>query len=179
MSKLLPSGFHGEKYGLTYRLANESDAEFILSLRADTWHSRFLHQTDNNLEKQKAWMRKYKELEAEGKDYYFIYFQGNDPVGVNRVYNIFEYFGTEGSWICKPKSEPNVALATYMILHDIMFEDINLDLSIFDVRKDNIKVQKIHKLFGAMIIGESEIDDYFSIFRKTYFEKREQMVRYF
>ena len=179
MSKMLPQDFHGERYGLTYRLVNEDDSDFILLLRTDTWHTRFIHPTDNSLEKQLEWLKRYKECEAEGRDYYFIYFQGDEPVGVNRVYNIFEYYGTEGSWICKPKSEPNVALATYMILHDIMFEDINLDLSIFDVRKDNKKVQRTHKLFGAVVIGESEIDNYFSIFKKTYFEKREQIIKYF
>ena len=179
MNKLLPLDFHGEKYGLTFRLVNESDANFILSLRTDTWHTRFIHSTDNSLEKQLEWMKKYKEREAEGRDYYFIYFKDGEPVGVNRVYNIFEYYGTEGSWICKPKSEPNDALATYMILHDIMFEDLNLDLSIFDVRKDNKKVQKTHKIFGAEVIGESDIDVYFSIFKKTYFEKREQINKYF
>jgi hypothetical protein len=179
MSVFLPEDFHGERYGLSYRLVYDGDADFILSLRTDTWHTRFIHSTDNSMEKQLEWMRKYKQREFEGRDYYFIYFKDNEPVGVNRVYNIFEYYGTEGSWICKPKSEPNIALATYMILHDIMFEDLQLDLSIFDVRKENKKVQRMHKIFGAEIIGESDIDVYFSIFKNSYFEKRKQMVNYF
>lgn len=179
MSKRLPSDFYGSKYGLTYRLVNEGDSDFILSLRTDTWHTRFIHSTDNSMSKQLEWMKEYKEREAQGRDYYFIYFLNGEPVGLNRVYNIYEYYGTEGSWICKPKSEPNTALATYMILHDIMFENLGLDLSIFDVRKDNKKVQRTHFLFGAQTIGESDIDVYFSIYRKTYFEKREQMIKYF
>lgn len=178
MSTKLPSNFKGEKYGLKYRLVNENDVGFILSLRTDKWHTRFIHPTDNDLGKQLEWMRKYKERETDGRDYYFIYFKDNEPVGVNRVYNIFEYYGTEGSWICKPNGEPSVALATYMILHDIMFEDIGLDLSIFDVRKDNKKVQKTHKMFGALVIGESDIDTFFSIFKRDYYNNREQIIKY-
>ncbi len=179
MSRLLAPDFHGERYGLTYRLVNEDDSEFILSLRTDTQHARFIHPTDNDISKQLEWMKAYKDREIRGRDYYFIYSFNGEPVGVNRVYNIFEYYGTEGSWICKPKSEPSTALATYMILHDIMFENLELSLSIFDVRKDNKKVQRTHKLFGAVEIGESELDTYFSIFKKTYFEKREQMIKFF
>lgn len=178
MSSLLKPDFHGERYGLSYRLVNESDSEFILSLRTNAWHARFIHSTDNDLAKQTEWIKAYKEREKQGRDYYFIYLFKNQPVGVSRVYNIYEYYGTEGSWICRPDSEPNAVLATYMILHDVMFEDLGLDLSVFDVRKDNKKVQRTHKLFGAMVIGESEIDTYFSIFKKTYFEKREQMRKY-
>ena len=178
MSKLLPSDFHGSKYGLTFRLVNEGDSEFILSLRTDAWHSRFIHPTDNNLERQIEWMKAYKEREKQGRDYYFIYFLKDQPIGVSRVYNIFEYYGTAGSWICKPNCEPNAVLGTYMLLHDIMFEDLGLDLSIFDVRKDNKKVQKTHKMFGAMVIGESDVDTYFSLFKNTYFENREQIKKY-
>ena len=61
-----------EKYGLKARLVEEQDAAFILSLRTDPKLSRFLHPTENDEEKQRAYIRGYKEREKQGKDYYFI-----------------------------------------------------------------------------------------------------------
>ena len=62
-----------EKYGLKARLVEEQDAAFILSLRTDPKLSRFLHPTENDEEKQRAYIRGYKEREKQGKDYYFIF----------------------------------------------------------------------------------------------------------
>ena len=177
--KKLPNDFNFTRYGVEVRLAEVTDAEFILSIRTDTYHTRFIHATENNLEKQEEWLQKYKEREAAGKEYYFIYSQDGVPFGMNRVHNIFDYYGTEGSWLCKPKNDPKASMASYMILHDIMFEDLDLDLSIFDVRKDNKKVWKTHKAFGAIDIGESEIDYYFSIFRKDYIKCRDKYISFF
>lgn len=168
----LNSDFHLTRYGVDTRLVVESDAEFILSLRTNTFLTRFIHSTDNNLENQIEWIRKYKEREREGREYYFIYSKNDEPMGLSRVYNIFEYYGTGGSWLCKPNNGPKDSLATYLIMHDIMFQDLGLDLSIFDVRKENKKVWRLHESFGAKRIGESEIDYYFALFKNDYFENK-------
>lgn len=179
MSKLLPKDFSGTRYGLSYRLVDVEDASFILSLRTDERLARHIHPTEPDIRKQEEWTRKYKEREAAGTDYYFIYFLDSTPVGVNRVYNIFEYYGTEGSWICAPGSDPQVVLSTYLILHDTMFGEIGLDLSVFDVRKDNKKVNRMHKMFGAVTVGESDIDYYYTLNKNTYFERRERFLKYY
>ena len=66
------------KYGIDVRFVEESDAEFILSLRTDPKLSRYLHATDNDVEKQRQWIRKYKEREAHGKEYYFMYIKNEN-----------------------------------------------------------------------------------------------------
>ncbi len=68
MVNKLPLGFKMNKYGIDVRFVEESDAEFILSLRTDPKLSRYLHATDNDVEKQRQWIRKYKEREAHGKN---------------------------------------------------------------------------------------------------------------
>lgn len=176
---ILSEDFKLERYGVEARLVVEEDAEFILSLRTDTYHTRFIHSTDNNLEKQIEWIRQHKKMEILGREYYFIYSVNGEPFGLNRVHNIFEYYGTEGSWICKPKNDPQASLASYLILHDVMFEDLGLNLSIFDVRKENKKVWRTHKAFGARDIGESEKDYYYSIYKKDYFENRIKFLSFF
>lgn len=175
MKKLSPD-FYLAKYGIETRLVEVRDAAFILSLRTDTVHTRFIHSTENNLEKQIEWIKKYKEREQEGREYYFIYSKDGEPMGLSRAYNIFEYYCSSGSWLCKPNNDPKASLATYLIMHDVMFEDLGLDLSIFDVRKDNKKVWRLHESFGAQRIGESDIDFYFTLFKNNYFDKKKNFV---
>ena len=177
--KKLSENFKLEKYGISVRLCRESDAAFILSIRTDAHHTRFIHQTENNLNKQIEWIKKYKERESEGREYYFIYTKDDIPFGMSRVYNIFEYYGTSGSWLCQPNNDPKDSLATYLLMHDVMFGDMGLDLLVFDVRKDNKKVWRMHESFGALRIGESDIDFYFSMFKNTYFQKRERYIEFF
>lgn len=71
----LPSNFNLDKYNLQVRFVQEEDAEFITKLRTDVRLSRFIHQIEDDVEGQKKWIRDYKEREALGIDYYFIYSQ--------------------------------------------------------------------------------------------------------
>ena len=175
----LPPNFKVCKYGIEARLCEIADAEFILSVRTDTHHTRFIHSTENDLNKQIEWIKKYKERESEGREYYFIFSKANNPFGMSRVYNIFEYYGTSGSWLCKPNNDPKDSIATYLLMHDIMFGEMGLDLLIFDVRKENKKVWRMHESFGALRIGESDLDFYFSLFKDTYYLKRDKYVELF
>jgi len=172
----LPDFFSAERYGLTVRLVNNDDANYILNLRTNKELTKFIHQTDNDIEKHLQWMNKYKKREKEGRDYYFIYFKDDKPVGVNRIYNIYEYYGTIGSWICSPTNDTETSMATYFFMLDILFEYLMLDLSIFDVRKKNTHVWKLHKMAGAINVGESELDYYFIINKENYYSKRNNLL---
>jgi hypothetical protein len=175
----LNKDFKIERFGLSVRLVDVNDVDYILSLRTNSHLSRFIHQTDDDREKQIEWIRNYKEREREGREYYFIYLLGGKPVGVNRIYNIFEYYGTIGSWICNPGNETEVSLATYLLMFDLMFDYIKLDITLFDVRKENKHVWKLHKMLGAQSVGESDIDYYFTINKKTYYKNRENFINLF
>lgn len=177
--KKLPGSFQLNSLGLSVRLVNEDDADFILSLRTNAHLARFIHQTDENKDIQIEWIRQYKKREQEGREYYFIYSHNNHPVGLNRIYNIFEYYGTIGSWICSPENDTEISLATYILMFDLMFNHIKLDITIFDVRKENKHVWKLHKMLGAMIVGESDIDYYFTLNKATYYKNRENIVKIF
>lgn len=177
--KKLPEDFILDSLGLSVRLVNESDVDYILSLRTDKHLTRFIHQTDSNRDNQIEWVRNYKKREEEGREYYFIYFLDGKPVGLNRIYNIFEYYGTIGSWICNPGNEPEVSLATYVLMFDLMFDYIKLDITIFDVRKVNKHVWKLHKMLGALSVGESEIDYYFTLNKETYYNNRQNIINLF
>lgn len=175
----LPSDFKYKDFGLEVRLVDERDVDYILSLRTNMHLTRFIHQTDNDREKQREWIRSYKARESEGREYYFIYLLNGKPVGLNRIYNIFEYYGTIGSWICNPDNEAEVSLATYILMFDLMFDHIKLDITIFDVRKENKHVWKLHKMLGAQSVGESDIDYYFTLNKETYYKNRDKIISLF
>lgn len=175
----LPENFKLHSLGLEVRLVCEDDVDYILSLRTNKHLARFIHQTDGDRDKQIEWIQNYKGREREGREYYFIYFFKGEPVGLNRIYNIYDYYGTIGSWICNPSNETEVSLATYILMFDLMFDYIKLNITIFDVRKVNRHVWKLHKLLGAQSVGESDIDYYFTLNKETYYSKRNDIINLF
>lgn len=179
MFKPLPENFQIDMYGLTVRLVKEEDADFILQLRTDPEKSKYIHHTDADIKKHLEWFKGYKIREREGRDYYFIYLKNGKPVGVNRIYNIHEYYGTPGSWICSKDNDLETTMATSFSLREIAYNILGLDLMIFDVRKGNKKVCRMHKMWGALIIGESDIDYYFSLNKESYLAALPKMTQMF
>lgn len=175
--KILSENFELERYGVKARLVTEQDASFILSLRTDERLSRFIHKTDGDLAKQLAWMKVYKERERRGLDYYFIYTNSDVPFGLNRIYDIHDDCGTGGSWLCKPGSDVEASIATLLIMRDIMFEQLGLQYDMFDVRKGNSHVQKIHKMMGAKVIGETDLDYLFKLSKADYQISKENIFQ--
>lgn len=175
----LSDNFRYKAFGLDVRLVKEEDVDYILSLRTNKHLARFIHHTDNNRENQIKWIQNYKLREQEGREYYFIYFFNGIPVGLNRIYNIFDYYGTIGSWICNPGNETEVSLATYILMFDLLFGHIKLDITIFDVRKENKHVWKLHKMLGAQSVGESDVDYYFTLNKDTYYKNRDYIINLF
>lgn len=175
--KKLPQNFKMDKYGINVRFATENDSEFILSLRTDKKLSRFIHKTDNNLQRQIEWMREYKKNEEKGLDYYFIFSSDNKPFGVCRIYNMHDDICTGGSWICKIGTDEKKSIASILVERDIIFEVLNFTYDNFDVRKENLQVQKLHKMFGAKIIGNTELDILYSLNKDDYCVSRNKIIR--
>lgn len=160
----LTDDFTMKKYGIDIRLVNEEDTPFILSLRADKWLTRYIHQTDDNEDKQRQWIREYKKRESAGLEYYFIYSKNGKPFGLNRIYAINGDSCTSGSWLCTPGTPVNLSISIALINRDIMFDILRLKEDNFDVRKENLKVQKFHLMTGSVKTGETELD---ILFRAT------------
>lgn len=175
MSRLLPPNYHGEKYGLKYRLVEEKDASFIVEVRNNPKVGSFLHSTSSDIEDQKEWIRKYKEREENGLDYYFIFFKNDIPVGLNRIYSIHDKTYTGGSWAMVPNLPFEIVLAVPLIKKEIAFEELGFEIedNYDGVHVDNKKVIKFNKLFGSKIYRryKSESGEFFSmLLRKEDFE---------
>ena len=166
----LPSNFELDRYGLHVRLVREEDAEFILSLRNNPELNQYIHPTDTDAEKQRQWIREYKEREKEGLEYYFIYSMNGELFGLDRVYRINKEDNsyTWGSWICKIGISAAQLMLQYILSTDIINNNIGLEQCYYDVRKDNLKVLYFHRrTLRSEEIGETELDILFSEALKT------------
>lgn len=154
MNRLLPQDFKGKKYGLTYRLVNEGDAEYIHTLRSNPSLSHFIHISKGDVRNQVEWIRQYKKREAEGVDYYFIFFKSEIPIGLNRLYSIHGKTFTAGSWVMTPNLPMEDVLAVPLITREIAFEQLGMEFedSYDGVNVDNKKVLKFNKLFGCKFL---------------------------
>lgn len=150
MSRLLPVDFNGCKYGLTYRLVQDSDAEYIFKLRTNEIISKYIHDVKGGVENQREWIKNYKMREEDGTDYYFIFFRDQKPVGLMRIYSIHDKTYTCGSWVMNPNSPIEDVVAVSTITREIAFEDIGFDFEDnYDAcHVDNKKVIKFNLLIG-------------------------------
>jgi len=171
--KKLPEDFEINKYGLHCRLVTEDDAAFIINLRSDNKRSRFIHETDDNIDHQKTWIKEYKRRESKGKEYYLIYDIDGIPFGVNRIYDVHDTYCTEGSWVCLPIEDSSKTIASALIIRDLIFEYFGFEYDLFNVSVGNNKVKKFHKISGATIIDETLEEYTFKLTKEDYLANRE------
>lgn len=148
------------------REAEIEDAAFILALRTDPKKSRFIHQTDQDLNKQIEYMKRYKTLDDEW--YFIIENKKGEPLGTSRIYDVKGKQYTGGSWLMKTGSLPEESLEGNLLAREMAFEKIGFEKDCFDVRKGNKKVVRFHQLTGAKIVAENDIDYFFEITRDEY-----------
>lgn len=174
----LPSNFELDRYGLHVRLVREEDAEFIVKLRTNERNARFIHATNPNIEDQQEWIKNYKKRETKGEDYYFIFYFEDKPVGVIRIYDIdyMEKKATAGSWVCEPDLPLQIPICILIICREIMFDLLGMEKDCFDVRKGNKQVQRTHKMMGAEIVAEDNLNYYFELPRAIFQEKKKDIV---
>lgn len=174
----LDKNFQLERYGLQVMLVKEEDAEYIIQLRTDSKLGKYLNSTQNDIEKQKQWIRDYKKREEQGIDYYFIYFSKGKRIGLNRIYNINGKTATAGSWICSPELPFEFPILTMLIIREIFFEILELDIDHFDTRKNNKKVIKMHDLLGAHKIYENDIDVFHYLTKDDFKISKPKFLKY-
>lgn len=159
------------KYGLTFRLVEEGDAQFILSLRLDQKLSRYLSPTDDNLEKQIQWIRLYKAREAEGKEYYILFEdQKGQQLGIVRLYDFTRDTFNSGSWLIKSNCDDFVAIKSDLFVSTFAIEELKFKKCFFDVRIENKKVVRYHKMFSTQI-SEDENTLYLMMDKEAYKRK--------
>jgi hypothetical protein len=164
------------RYGLNFRLVVESDAEFIVGLRTHEKLARYISYTDNSLENQINWIKRYKEREAAGLEYYILFEdEANGPLGVFRLYHIEGDHFTAGSWLVKPDADELAAIKSDLFMLILGFEELKLTRCFIDIRKDNTKLVRYHTRFFRQI-DEDEHNIYLDMDIPAYEHKRKYLT---
>ena len=171
---ILPADFIIEKYGLWARFVEESDAKFIVDIRTDESLSKYIHATDNDIQKQIDWIRSYKKREAEGREYYFIFYIGESPYGVERIYNIKEDSFDHGSLVFKKESPFGASIKADIITREIGFVVLGKSINLFDVSKGNNGVISYHLRYKPDVVGEDDESYHYSLSKEN-FEKNKKV----
>jgi hypothetical protein len=174
----LNSDFTLERYGLKLRFVDVDDAEYIFNLRTDPLLGKFISETSQDLSDQIDWIKQYKDRQEKGLEYYFIFTKGDNRVGVIRIYNIEKDNATSGSWICSPGLPFEIPTIIVLIMREIFFETLDIGNELMDTRLGNKKVIRMHKLFGAQIIGQNEIDVFHLLAKKAFLVNKQKILSY-
>ena len=150
------------------------DADFILSLRCNENKSRFLHKTEYNLENQVAYIKNYFEIPDEW--YFIIENKKGERIGTYRIYDVQGDSFCIGSWLMIDGVSPAESFESDWILRMYGFDVLGFKRIHFDVRKGNKKVIAYHKMVGARITGETELDWLWEITREEYVAKAKLLL---
>ncbi|MCT7574646.1 GNAT family N-acetyltransferase [Aliarcobacter butzleri] len=160
------------------RFVEESDAQFILNLRTKE-KAKYLSKTDNNLDNQINWIKNYKNREKDGKEFYFVIEnKENVRIGLVRAYKIEDDSATSGSWIMIDNCPIENIVESNLLIYEFIFEHLKKDRLLFDVRKDNKKVWRFHKSYGAVQIDEDELDYFFEFSKDSFKIMKEEYKKY-
>lgn len=168
-----------EGKNLDFRYVEESDAEFIISLRTNPKLGQHIHATSSDVSNQVEWIKKYKLREKENKEHYFIIQdKTGKQLGTIRIYDIRGNSFCWGSWVISPDAPKSTAIESALMIYEFAFYNIGFAKSHFDVRKDNNSVWAFHERMGAKKSGETEIDYLYDYYKEDYEEIKPRYKRY-
>lgn len=166
-------------HSVRLRLVEEDDADFILSLRLDPLYNKHLSSVDDDLEKQRQWIKTYKSDEDAGIQYYFIIERlDGTTCGTVRVYDLKPDSFCWGSWILNDNKTRFAAIETALLIYKFGFEILGYPKSHFEVIKENEKVVSFHRKFGAIQTHEDETNFYFELPQNAYEEQKEKLKKF-
>ena len=164
MAKILqPEKLQGKYVNL--REVTVDDAEFILKLRCSN-KAKLLHKTENNLQKQIDYIKKY--LSSNNEWYFIIEDKNHIQIGTHRIVNIDNFnFSTE-SWIMSDDAKPNETIESFILIVIYAFNVLNLKCQHFYTNKDNKKMILFAKFIGAREVGFDGIEYSYEATRDDY-----------
>lgn len=176
----LKDNFIIQAEGLRMRLVQDSDVNFIYSLRRNRKLQRFISLTPPDISNQYDWIKQYKNREAKQQEYYFI-FEDLDgkPWGTIRLYDFRPGHFTLGSWICLPGNKDSIAIKAQLLALQFGFVELNFSKCLLDVRKKNLPVLDYIKYLSPTKINEDELNYYFELDAATFNANRGKVVRFF
>jgi glycosyltransferase involved in cell wall biosynthesis/RimJ/RimL family protein N-acetyltransferase len=151
------------------------DAEFILSLRLDPELNKHLSDVEDDLDKQKEWIKKSKLNKQEW--YFIVQNKMQEPVGTIRIYDIKGDSFCWGSWIILPKARQYSTFESMFLLYQFAFFDLGFKQTNFDVRKSNDIAFNFYVRFGAVVTDETEIDYLLQYTKEQFLNKKNEYLK--
>lgn len=165
------------KYGVALRFVETNDAEFILALRTDPKLSQFISMSSPNLSDQITWIKKYKERERAGLEFYFIaQDMYGKKYGTIRLYNFDERSFEIGSWLFLTNSPFGMAVKAHFLGIETGFEILKADYCRFEIRKGNIGVLNYMKDFKTNLISEDQENYYFTLSKEDFYLRKNKLA---
>lgn len=172
MAKIVQPEMLRGKY-VNLREVTIEDAAFILSLRTDEKKARFIHKTDNNLQKQIDYLKHYFTLDNEW--YFIIENKQHIPLGTIRIYNAKRKEFTGGSWIMNESATPQESFEGDLLLKRYAFEVLCFEKSYFNVYKNHTKVIRYHKMCGSEIVSQTNEEYLFEYTQEIYKNNKDRL----
>lgn len=169
------------KYNIKLRLVEETDAGFIIDIRTDASKTRFISVTNSDVERQKQWIREYKNREEKGEEFYYIAIDENNvEFATYRIYDKKENIIEIGSFVSKPLYDnPINVIKVDVILKSYVFEKLGFNYLKFEVRKENKSVINYHKKFQPTLIDEDELCYYFVLDKEAFLANKIKFEKLF
>lgn len=169
------------RYNIKFRFVELNDADFIVKLRTDIEKSKYISETDKDIEKQKKWIREYKEREKKQEEFYFIAIdEKNVEFATYRLYNPDETSIEIGSFISIPYyNNPINVIKVDIVLKTFVFEELGFNELKFEVRKDNKSVINYHNKFKPRLIGEDELNNYYNLKKDSFLMNKHRFEKLF
>lgn len=153
------------------------DAEFVLSLRLNESKNKFLNSTNAGIEEQRKYINNYKLKENEW--YFIIESKSHEKLGTIRIYDVVDDNFCWGSWLVKDGVPKTTALESALLLYDYAFGVLKFKKVHFDVRNGNLRVKAFHERFGAVPVGQDELDTFYTYDKDKYLSIRERYINKF
>lgn len=162
---------------VTLREVDTHDAAFILSLRLDEKKARFLmNRTENDLQKQIEYIKKYKTLNDEW--YFIIESKDGRQLGTICIYDIQGNSFGSGRWLMSDEATSQEVTEGELLMKNYGFNLLGFENMHFDVKKDNKKVLRFHKLWQSKIVKEDDFEYFFTLSKKDFDEAKSKIEEY-
>lgn len=139
------------------RSASLDDAEQTLKLRQDPQKTIFLHQLDNEIDKQKRWLK--NQIEKTGDYFFVILDKKNEIIGTIGIYDIEGKKGQSGRLLSYGNSVQS--FEGMLLAIRFAFDYLVLDELWGDVDARNTTALEFNKMFGFRfdkLVYDSELN---------------------
>ena len=138
----------------TLRPVRVEDAEFIVRLRNQPHVRNCVHDTSEDVERQRQWIRDY--LKRDNEYYWIIETPDGEPFGTISLYNYDKEKSQveSGRWVeLKGEKYTYNLFKSAIQFNGFAFDVLGVDAVVFDVVSTNKRVIRYHLLYGAETIG--------------------------